>query len=512
MSEFTDRISEMLRGAVSSGREAMPQPEAAPDQMGEISNRLLKTLQERADRARGPDLGVGLASAFGYAPEMQAIRKTQDDSALNNEKLMYDLLKSERDFAATQSENRRKSTLDILKLAVERGDKNADMVLKTIRQYTPDEADQHVVANSLNDLPDNVDATNVGQLAPRLVAQLAAEGKIKRNKTSSGTSAFERTLKTLLDSGEIDEAEYQSRMSDYNKMVAGGGMTGMERRMNRMNELLAKQRTGLSPEETQELRNLQFVATRLLNQEGIGIQAFGPPNAMAGQPSSPGVANPPQLGAANPPQATVPPMGAPRTVSPAMPKPLPDKVQEELIGSGQLADAMDVMDKNAAVAGTISGRVAKAEVALGQGALTLSKRDYDSAIEFLTAEKATRAMTQLTIPGVPSKVDQEVFDALSPGLGLSEEVNRSRIASRRRILARMVAMRIGFYKNLNYEIPEGVELLSERLGVDARAVRPLTARQVDAGIKALNSEMRAMRAAGPDDKKKVGTDLGVIRK
>ena len=248
--------------------------------------------------------------------------------------------------------------------------------------------------------------------------------------------------------------------------------TSDERFLTEYTALRTKQRAGvpLSPEEQDRMEFISgFRFTKVApTPTGLGVlQPNMPPIGAA--PTVPAAPQGPQPKAA-PGQVQMPP-GAPKVTRVEIEqKALPEKAQNEFESGLRTLNSLKAMRDGLSKTGIIEGRWQKLKIAVGAG--------DPEAINFQTAVDNFRVDAQSLIKGIPSDFDVRTFINTLPDLKLPENVNDARMKWHEKNIHLLLALKIGYYKNLGYKVPPEIADIAAGYGVNVNDIKSLTAAEV----------------------------------
>ena len=263
-----------------------------------------------------------------------------------------------------------------------------------------------------------------------------------------------------------------------------------ERMIDARNRLLMKQSAGaLTGEELLTLNSYNDALTKgYVVPEGGNLTRYAPGQGTSLPTPGAPAAGATQVGPATPippqAQAAVPSQLEPQQIQ--RNKPLPRDVQDDLTSGLSMKRSLDQIAAGLHKSGRIQGNVEKAKIWLGIGS--------QEGLDFDTAQKNFRVAAQALIKGIPSNFDVQTFIDTLPDLGQPEPTNTARYEFAMNTLRELVATKIGYYKGLQYEIPDEINALAAELGI--RDAPPLSAQAATARFNTLQAGMKKSRGVG----------------
>lgn len=247
--------------------------------------------------------------------------------------------------------------------------------------------------------------------------------------------------------------------------------TSDERFLSEYTGLRTKLRAGipLTPEEQDRLDWIGGYRFTKVTPGTVGPQIVQPPmQPIQGQPSA---APSPISGEGKRVETTIIPGGPKVTRTEMEPtKALPKDAQEDLEAVARSLHSIDTLRRNIKYTGLISGNIERGKIKIGAG--------EPGAIAFDTAVKNFRVDAQSLIKGIPSNFDVETFIETLPALGLPENVNRARIEWHARSTHLLLALKVGYFKHLGYQIPPQLLEIARSYGVNPDDIRALSKEEV----------------------------------
>lgn len=482
------------------------------EQLQTTQDRITDLLTKRSGAADTGDIGTALFSALAGGKTFGENLNAMKAQRIQQEGALYDILsnraasrRAERQLDLQERMGEERLSLMQQKFDAELSKNNP--TAKAIDQVAkgtsdPNKATAHLL-KYFHSRPEKVGEFEILTEGPRILEEAGITSK------AAGSSEFEREISDLVASGAMTSEEAQDLRKNRAKTLSQGGQGVSERNMKEYVRLSEKVAAGTAtPTERAQLDVIRYQMSRHLAVPDVGVVRVSPPGGPSSLPAPTGAPTPapspaaPTLPAA-PAQAaptaqsaaplapqTAPANkgGAGTVVVRAKPKPLPQGTQDDLDQLPGMWDAFQHVERGLKETGFVVGPL-KREFAKRFGG-------NQDIIDFDTGFSNMRLAAQALIKGTPSNFDVTTFVETLPQAGLDPDVNKSRLAFTKTNARNLLALKIGYYKGLNYQIPPAIMDLAKKFGIDTNTINAMDETQVKAATDAIIGEGAKVRALG----------------
>lgn len=478
-----DRITKMLSQAATSGP-------------GDVTTALI--------RASGVH---PLSNAPGFGEQLNSLRAQRLQSEMGLQQVLSSEMKSRAEMRKEGREEE-KLNLEKLKLLRSMGNDHAEAIGKGLdKLFVNPRARQKALEYMQGDpIYRDISPDNAQFYVADVQRKMLEKGLIKDsdlNKEDTSSSEFERSIGELVTSGQITQEQAQQYKKDRVEILAQGGQGVTERQVKQYVDIGAKIKDGTAtPADRATYDVLRYKWSRFLPVPEVGVVPITPPGSGGGYSvggAAGGVSQAPAQPSSQSPAPTVNqpaqggrlqsgPEARPGVIPGTQPRPkiLPSETQQEFQQVAISTDAMKMLEEGIGQTGPIIG---------------WSRREFakkfggnQAILNFDTGYNNLRLGAQALIKGIPSNFDvQTVLDTL-PAIDLDPQANQTRLAFTKNAFRNLMAIKIGYYKGLNYQIPESVLSLAGKMGIDANSIGTLTETEVRAATDNLATEAASAMA------------------